>query len=412
MPDGTLFKVYQSGAIKNNINPTWPPAEEPLQRLCGADQRGPVVVQVFDWNKSGKHELIGEATVSIEDICRSLTPDRPSHMTVNLVHPAKAEKAKTKGKPVPSSGELVVLSASVIRRPSFLEFLRGGDVTMSMLGAVDFTGSNGDPRSPTSLHYINPVAPNEYLTALQAVGNILLDYDKDKQVPLYGFGGSIMNGPVNHCFALNFNEQQPAVSGLEGIVGAYKNAFQYVGLSGPTYFAPVIQRAAQLASMQSGPCIKYHLLLIITDGQMNDADATVEAIVSAAHLPLSIVIVGVGAADFSAMVMLDGDDRRLSYNGRVAPRDIVQFCPYRSLAVAGTGTGSLLAREVLKEIPGQVTEYFRLFNRLPTPPPSASEVAHPPMIRSPTIAYPPLGVGGGSGGSVPLGVGAVAVPLP
>lgn len=35
-------------------------------------------------------------------------------------------------------------------------------------------------------------------------------------------------------------------------------------------------------------------------------DATVEAIVDASSLPLSIVIVGVGGADFSAMDFLDG----------------------------------------------------------------------------------------------------------
>ena len=27
--------------------------------------------------------------------------------------------------------------------------------------AIDFTGSNGTPSSPTSLHYLNPMAPNQ-----------------------------------------------------------------------------------------------------------------------------------------------------------------------------------------------------------------------------------------------------------
>lgn len=56
---------------------------------------------------------------------------------------------------------------------------------------------------------------------------------------------------------------------------------------------------------------------------------TKEAIVNAASLPLSIIIVGVGGAEFEAMEELDGDAVRLSSNGRFAERDIVQFVPYR-----------------------------------------------------------------------------------
>ena len=43
--------------------------------------------------------------------------------------------------------------------------------------SVDFTASNGDPKSPTSLHYMNPYRPNPYATAIQSVGNIIQDYD-------------------------------------------------------------------------------------------------------------------------------------------------------------------------------------------------------------------------------------------
>jgi len=47
--------------------------------------------------------------------------------------------------------------------------------------------------------------------------------------------------------------------------------------------------------------------------------------VSASNLPLSIIIVGVGNADFEAMEELDGDTVRLTApDGRVAARDIVQ----------------------------------------------------------------------------------------
>ena len=43
----------------------------------------------------------------------------------------------------------------------------------------------------------------------------------------------------------------------------------------------------------------YFILLIITDGVISDMPQTCEAIVNAAILPISIIIVGVGDADFT-----------------------------------------------------------------------------------------------------------------
>ena len=47
--------------------------------------------------------------------------------------------------------------------------------------------------------------------------------------------------------------------------------------------------------------LAYYVLLILTDGAIMDMSATTAAIIEASSLPLSILIVGVGDADFSAM---------------------------------------------------------------------------------------------------------------
>ena len=63
---------------------------------------------------------------------------------------------------------------------------------------------------------------------------------------------------------------------------------------------------------------------------ITDLDETRSAIVNASRLPMSIIIIGVGGADFSAMELLDGDDGCLkSQTGEPALRDIVQFVPFR-----------------------------------------------------------------------------------
>jgi len=68
----------------------------------------------------------------------------------------------------------------------------------------------------------------------------------------------------------------------------------------------------------------YNILLLLTDGIINDMDETKQRIVDLSALPCSIIIVGVGNADFSQMQELDGDDGVLrDSRGRAVKRDVV-----------------------------------------------------------------------------------------
>lgn len=93
-------------------------------------------------------------------------------------------------------------------------------------------------------------------------------------------------------------------------------------------------------------------------------DKTIDLLVQAATLPLSVIIVGVGNADFGNMNKLDGDSGLINSKGQRAQRDIVQFVPMRDLQF----DGNLLAKQLLAELPNQVVQYFRLVNRPPGPP--------------------------------------------
>ncbi len=54
--------------------------------------------------------------------------------------------------------------------------------------------------------------------------------------------------------------------------------------------------------------LSYQILLLLTDGTIHDMPRTKDLIYQLAELPCSIIIVGVGKADFGAMEELDGDD--------------------------------------------------------------------------------------------------------
>lgn len=79
---------------------------------------------------------------------------------------------------------------------------------------------------------------------------------------------------------------------------------------------------------------------------------TREAIVRASHLPMSVIIVGVGNADFTDMQILDGDDGVLrSPRGEPALRDIVQFVPFRELKNVSGWKGDGMEGGVLGVVP-------------------------------------------------------------
>lgn len=183
-----------------------------------------------------------------------------------------------------------------------------GGCEISLVVAIDFTGSNGDPMSPTSLHHIDRSGTgrlNQYQQAILAVGTVLEEYDTDKMYPVFGFGARVRmpNGQftaVQHCFPVYGGGVE--VRGVNGILQAYADGISNVALSGPTLFAPLIQAATSIA-VNARMCQerqKYTVLLIITDGIINDIDATIASIVNASTQPLSIIIVGVGNEDFSS----------------------------------------------------------------------------------------------------------------
>ncbi|XP_072498044.1 copine-5 isoform X5 [Notamacropus eugenii] len=338
-----------------------------------------IKVEVYDWDRDGSHDFIGEFTTSYRELARG----QSQFNIYEVVNPKK----KMKKKKYLNSGTVTLLSFAVESECTFLDYIKGG-TQINFTVAIDFTASNGNPSQSTSLHYMSPYQLNAYALALTAVGEIIQDYDSDKMFPALGFGAKLPpDGRVSHEFPLNGNPDNPSCCGIDGILEAYHRSLRTVQLYGPTNFAPVVTHVARhAATVQDGS--QYSVLLIITDGVISDMAQTKEAIVNAAKLPMSIIIVGVGQAEFDAMVELDGDDIRISSRGKLAERDIVQFVPFRDY-VDRTGNHVLsmarLARDVLAEIPDQLVSYMKAQGIRPRPPPGPP--AHTPS-RSPSHTPP------------------------
>ncbi|XP_068414110.1 copine-5 isoform X1 [Eschrichtius robustus] len=381
--DGTFTICHKTEVMKNTLNPVWQTFSIPVRALCNGDYDRTIKVEVYDWDRDGSHDFIGEFTTSYRELARG----QSQFNIYEVVNPKK----KMKKKKYVNSGTVTLLSFAVESECTFLDYIKGG-TQINFTVAIDFTASNGNPSQSTSLHYMSPYQLNAYALALTAVGEIIQHYDSDKMFPALGFGAKLPpDGRVSHEFPLNGNQENPSCCGIDGILEAYHHSLRTVQLYGPTNFAPVVTHVARnAAEVQDGS--QYSVLLIITDGVISDMAQTKEAIVNAAKLPMSIIIIGVGQAEFDAMVELDGDDVRISSRGKLAERDIVQFVPFRDY-VDRTGNHVLsmarLARDVLAEIPDQLVSYMKAQGIRPRSPPVAP-ARSPPQSPARTPPASPL----------------------
>ncbi|XP_058279452.1 copine-5-like isoform X15 [Hirundo rustica] len=227
--DGTFTICHKTEVVRNTLNPIWAAFAIPVRALCNGDHDRAIKVEVYDWDRDGSHDFIGEFTTSYRELARG-----QSHFNVyEVVNPRK----KMKKKKYLNSGTVTLLSFAVEAEHTFLDYIRGG-TQLNFTVAIDFTASNER--------------------------------------------GCIKPGMLWH------------------------------------------HRGAGGISVQPAPCpaLRPHQLC-----------PCCQPCCPAAKLPMSIIIVGVGQAEFDAMVELDGDDIRISSRGKVAERDIVQVptSPMRDL---------------------------------------------------------------------------------
>jgi hypothetical protein len=378
---GSYTVVHKTEHIKNNVNPLWKKFFIPVRTLCNGDYDRNIKVECFDHNLNGSHKLIGEFFITVRQLLEG-----PGASNIHrCINPKKKSKSSYK-----HSGEIHLVHVDMRKGYSFLDYIRGG-TELACTISIDFTASNGNPRNPDSLHYIAYGGQmNQYELAIKSVGEIIEDYDSDKLFPTLGFGARIPpRGDVSHMFYVNGHPDNPYCERIGGVLSSYKGCISRVQLYGPTNFAPTVNHVASIAR-QFKDGSQYFILLIITDGIITDMPQTRKAIVDASTLPLSIIIVGVGNADFDAMDELDGDTVRLTApDGRMAARDIVQFVPFRDFLGKSTNAHVSrlhLAREVLAEIPEQFLGFMKANNIVPKPPVNDPTRIEPPDPESMSAA--------------------------
>jgi len=338
---GELLQVHETETVQDNLNPVWKPFKISDIKL-GSSHSKTFKIECWDREKDGNHQFIGECEATLDMLKDGATE-------------FELENSKKKS----SVGKLHLSEFSIeYKKYTFIDYLKEG-TQLNVAVAIDFTYSNGEPKHPNSLHRLTGTPPNEYHQAISSICPIILNYDSDGTVPVYGFGGvPPFSKEVLHCFSLTGDPNKPEVNGLAGVLDAYRKSITNVAFSGPTYFNPILQETSKLCrNIKERRLDQYVVLLILTDGVINDMKETAEALVKAYDLPLSVIIVGVGQKNFAEMNKLDGDTNASAAATNQTKRDIVQFVPFRDCK----NDPKKLAEMVLAEIPRQLVQYMEQY---------------------------------------------------
>ncbi|KAJ9135399.1 hypothetical protein P3X46_032586 [Hevea brasiliensis] len=260
---------------------------------------------------------------------------------------------------------------------------RAGLESSNLIVGIDFTKSNewtgARSFNRRSLHHIGD-GLNPYEQAISIIGKTLAAFDEDNLIPCFGFGDASTHDQDVFCFY----PDERFCNGFEEVLSRYREIVPNLRLAGPTSFAPVIEMASTIVEQSGG---QYHVLLIIADGQVTRSvdtargqlspqeRKTVDAIVEASKLPLSIVLVGVGDGPWDMMREFDDNIPAREFDNF----QFVNFTEIMSKRVDSSRKETEFALAALMEIPSQYKATIELnilgrgkgnvSERVPLPPP-------------------------------------------
>ena len=148
-------KVYESEWFVDEPNHKFAPIELTDAQLCNCD---PAMVITFKFIRRNQFLMTNT------EVCSTTTSLQAMEMH-NAFSPLSLRDAS--GKEVAT----LLMEVRVSEVPRFTDFMVNG-FHLNMIGAIDFTFSNGHQDSPLSLHYLDSQG-NSYINCIKAVMTVL-----------------------------------------------------------------------------------------------------------------------------------------------------------------------------------------------------------------------------------------------
>ena len=78
----TWDNVVKSNVVKDNLSPRWDEIAVELSILCGGDLDAPIMINVYDFESSGKHVLMGQTQTNVNGLVAAAKNSSPFPLTV------------------------------------------------------------------------------------------------------------------------------------------------------------------------------------------------------------------------------------------------------------------------------------------------------------------------------------------
>ncbi|XP_048113829.1 copine-8 isoform X4 [Alosa alosa] len=88
--DGTFTICHKTEVVKNTLDPVWQAFKIPVRVLCNGDYDREIKIEVYDWDRDGGHDYIGEFSTSY----RELSKGQSQFNVYEVVNPRKKKKKK------------------------------------------------------------------------------------------------------------------------------------------------------------------------------------------------------------------------------------------------------------------------------------------------------------------------------
>jgi len=394
--DQTWDVKFKSEVIKNSTTPTWNEVTLPMQLLlnnydsnsiggCGFLKNN-LRISIWCYHKKTQHEILGYTEIPIVTLLDGAKNGIAIH---DIMKETRTKMCFGRYK-IKKKGYLNILKASVTHSPSMIAYLNGG-CKIDVAIAVDYSLENGPRISDDAtghgiiydLHRRTENNLNDYQATIRAIGSTIGSYSKQEQCDMVGFGASIKNRrqPIGQHYDVSRKPFFPIAynaRGANGLLKAYNEIFDntYINMHDSADLKPLIETAVFRSIQLSRNEQSYSIFCILTAGAIADLKSAFDVIITASDdAPLSIIFLGVGNGNFSALERICNESYRrrlLHTNGVPISRNIVSFAHFKDYDYSKPELMLSKTKEVVADalynIPEQMISYFTNNGMKPNPP--------------------------------------------
>lgn len=266
-------------------------------------------------------------------------------------------------------GDLHIRNASLRNFHTFIDLhVKNGLNIVPVIG-VDFSLANLTfDEKQQCIHTLKEGAPNDYVDVLRRV-NSAFKYFSQFMLG-YGVGARTVDGegPACNLFSMTGDFQDPFIHNEEELINSYSGTIRAVKLGLPVKFQNIIKVVCDFAQTEYGTAsdpkyIKnYYVLILLMAGMIDDIEDSVNEILRAANLPMSVVIIKIGN------VQQENDSTNLIEKAmrtfNECERKFIDIMNYDQYKNAAGQITTILQQQfeydLIKDIPKHIEKFFEM----------------------------------------------------